>query len=122
MKKAQQLARRQERVEGTLNTMTGIELRDFVGNGLRVPRNDKTMCWYIHLDTGNQSLRDIFYRIANDVIKTYDGSYLFDNMLICQEKFPYWTTVLNKMHEDFNEAGAKLVLIGTENYFKFKFE
>ena len=75
MKKAQQLPRplkkRQERVEGTLSTMTGIELRDFVGNGLRVPRNDKTKCWYIHLDTGNQSLREIFYRIANDVIKTY---------------------------------------------------
>ena len=73
MKKAQQLARplkkRQERVEGTLNTMSGIELRDFVGNGLRVPRNDKTKCWYIHLDTGNQSLREIFYRIACQLVQ-----------------------------------------------------
>jgi hypothetical protein len=118
------LKKRPERVEGSLSTASGIELRDFADHGLNFEANKaRTKCWYIRIDTGNQSLRDVFLKTANHVLKTYRESYLLDDdMLICKEDFPCQHEVLNKMRQGFQKAKVKLVLIGDGDKFIFKFQ
>ena len=113
---------REEETLGTLTAASGIELRDF-SHMLTFPKSqERKKCWYINIDTTNQSLLYIFNQIAKHVTRTYTDSHWVDNRLICIENFPDFYTVLNKMRKKFQKANFKLVLVGTPDYLEFKFE